>query len=204
MTRYVGLFLALLITAPSVRSERLLDSAEIAAARQIQAHILNEEFRQAEALAEQFPDNRLAKPLARLFVIASRMGEMAARESNLYGDGFKHLIDSTIADVDFTLTDATGREAAWLFLVRGHASAYRSLWESRFGSFFSALRQGLRARDDFKRGMARDSSLYDLYFGLGSFHSWKSPKAGVLRWLALFSNDKQQGIEAPRLAADWT
>ncbi len=42
--------------------------------------------------------------------------------------------------------------------------------------------------------MREDSTLTDLYFGLGSYHYWKSAKAGILRWIGIFHNDKDRGI----------
>jgi len=44
--------------------------------------------------------------------------------------------------------------------------------------------------------------VYDLYLGLGLYHYWKSTKAGLLRWIGIFANDKEKGIAQLRVAAD--
>ena len=43
---------------------------------------------------------------------------------------------------------------------------------------------------------------FDIYAGLGSFHYWKSAKAGFLRWLGIFRNDKAKGIAELKRAAE--
>jgi hypothetical protein len=92
--------------------------------------------------------------------------------------------------------------AAWMYLYRGHSKAYRSLWESRFGSFMSALTLGLATIDQYQAGLQQDSSLYDLYAGIGSYHYWKSARAGFLKWLGIFKDEKDLGIAELHLAAD--
>ena len=51
-------------------------------------------------------------------------------------------------------------------------------------------------------GLRADSTLYDLYLGLGSYHYWKSAKAGILRWILLFKDERDKGIAELKLAAD--
>jgi hypothetical protein len=92
--------------------------------------------------------------------------------------------------------------AAWMYLWRGHARAYRALWESKFGSSLRALKLGLSTIDEYEAGLKRDSTVIDLYAGIGSYHYWKSAKAGLLRWLGIFRNEKDKGIAELRRAAD--
>ena len=87
-------------------------------------------------------------------------------------------------------------------LYLGHQAAYRSLYEARFGSRFSALTYGLKAKGFYRDGLAADSALYDLYLGLGSYHYWKSAKAGILRTAGIFNDDKEKGISEIRKAID--
>jgi hypothetical protein len=66
----------------------------------------------------------------------------------------------------------------------------------------AAATGGRKAADMYRRGLNADSSVYDLYFGLGLYHYWKSSRGGVLRWLGLLEDDRDKGIRQLRLAAD--
>ncbi|MEW5923007.1 MAG: hypothetical protein AB1746_03380, partial [Candidatus Zixiibacteriota bacterium] len=80
--------------------------------------------------------------------------------------------------------------------------AYRALWESRFRSNFSAVKLGMKARGAYQDGLDIDSTLYDLYVGMGTYHYWKSVKSGILRSAGLFKDEREKGIEEIEKAAD--
>jgi len=167
-----------------------------------QVLLFNDRFEGVQALydgyIEVYPDD----PAGYLFKAAALMGEMADREENLYPESFRSLIDSVERKVERQIDTCSGRTQAWFCLFRGHAKAYRSLWEARFGSFITAVKLGVDARADYTEGLRADSSLYDLYLGLGSYHYWKSARAGLLGFLRLLKNEKVRGISELRLAAD--
>jgi hypothetical protein len=92
--------------------------------------------------------------------------------------------------------------AAWMYLWRGHACAYRSLYEAKFGSSLTALKLGMSSIDEYENGRRKDSALVDLYMGIGSYHYWKSAKAGMLRWFGFFKDEKEKGMDELRQAAE--
>jgi hypothetical protein len=179
-----------------------MDSTRVAGLLEIQDAILNEQFDSAQFLAAGLIHDQPADPGGYLMAAAALLGEMTGAEENLFEGRFKGLLDTTLALSESALRAADSGHAAWLHLYIGHARAYRALWESRFGSFVSAARLGFSAAEAYEAGLAADSSVYDLYLGLGSFHYWKSAKAGLLRWMGLISDDKELGIHELNLAAD--
>ena len=84
----------------------------------------------------------------------------------------------------------------------GHCHSLGALWASKYGSFISALRLGLKARNCYSAGLKLDSGFMDLHTGLGTYRYWKSVKAGVLKWIGIFKNEKDTGIAQIRLAAN--
>lgn len=154
--------------------------------------------RDADSLITQYPED----PLGYLFKAGAYLSEMTDAEEDLYPDRFQQLIDTTITLANLGITSPDDRTAAWMYLWLGHARAYRSLYESRFGSFTTALRNGFKAKSAYEDGLTKDSTLYDLYGGLGMYHYWKSAKAGFLRWIRIFSNDKKKGIDELYLTID--
>lgn len=167
-----------------------------------QGHLLNGEFESAhralDSLILTYPDD----PAGYLYKAAVYLGEMTDAEEDLHAVEFNALIDTVISLTGGRDSGGSARHAAWMKLWEGHARAYRSLRESRFGSFTSALKQAFEARSCYEEGLKSDSSLYDLYGGLGMFHYWKSAKAGFLRWIGLFKNEKEKGVAELRLAQD--
>lgn len=153
---------------------------------------------QLDSLMQSLPDD----PAGYLYKAAVYLAQMTDAEQDLYSNEFKALIDTVIVLTGSPGLNAGPRETAWMRLWEGHARAYRSLRESRFGSFTSALKQAFEARSCYEDGLEADSTLYDLYGGLGMFHYWKSAKAGFLRWIGLFKNEKDRGIAELRLAVD--
>ncbi len=164
--------------------------------------LFNDRFTAVDSLydsyIETFPDD----PVGYLFKAAALMGEMADQEENLNPEVFRHLLDSTEATATRCLDTCSNKTRAWMYLMLGHARAYRSLWESRFGSLLQAIKHGFAARSAYSEGLKADSCLYDLYLGLGSYHYWKSAKGGLLRWFRILRNEKDKGITELYLAAD--
>ena len=155
-------------------------------------------FVDADSLILLYPDD----PIGYLFKASVMLGEMVDSEEELTPAFFKHLIDTTIILSEQKIQSLDSNRQAWMYLWIGHARAYRSLYESRFGSFTQALKNGFKAKSAYENGLKSDSSLFDLYGGLGMYHYWKSAKAGFLRWIHVFKNDKQKGIDELYLTID--
>lgn len=194
---------AVLITIPTpIFADDYLDSTRLRQLLSVQQSLYNDKYHEAdsltEAMIEQYPDD----PAGYLFRAVTLITVMFDREDNLYPEEFNRLIDSARSKASILCDTASNGTRAWMCLFLGHAEAYRSLWESRFGSLVTAIKKGRRAKKEYEQGLTYDSSLYDLYFGLGLYHYWKSAKAGVLRWIGLIHNDKDKGIAQLYLAAD--
>ena len=179
-----------------------MDSSKVRTILEGQELLLNDQFATADSLYREYIDRAPEDPAGHLFRAAGLMAEMSGREANLHHDMFHALLDSAESLADQMLDTCSPRIAGWMYLFRGHSKAYRSLWESRFGSLLSAVKLGLSANREYENGLKFDGSLYDLYAGTGSYHYWKSAKAGLLRWLGIFKNEKDKGIAELYLAAD--
>ena len=194
---------AVLITTPTtILAGDYLDSARVRQLLSIQQLLYNDKFYEADSLSKIMIEEYPADPAGYLFRAVTLITVMFDREDNLYPEEFNRLIDSARSKASSLCDTASNCTRAWMYLFIGHTEAYRSLWESRFGSLITAIKKGRRAKKEYERGLAYDSSLYDLYFGLGLYHYWKSAKAGILRWVGLIHNDKDKGIAQLYLAAD--
>ncbi|MBU0982939.1 MAG: bacterial transcriptional activator domain-containing protein [candidate division Zixibacteria bacterium] len=167
-----------------------------------QEYLFNDQFDSSITICRAYIGAHPDDPLGYLFCAISMMGKMADAEEHLYDEQYHAMLNATRALAEHILDSCDNRTAAWMHLFEGHTVAYRSLYESRFGSFVKAVKLGLAADNHYTKGLQADSTLIDLYAGLGSYHYWKSAKAGFLRWIGLFKNEKDRGIAELRRAAE--
>ncbi len=199
---FVSVCLSVGVGSAAQDAPEYMDSTRAEFFRGSAALIFDDRFTEADSAYSDYISAHPTDPAGYLFRAGGLMADMADREEDAHSKQFNRLLDSTLTLTRSILETCDDRTAAWMYLLRGHVTAYRSLYESRFGSFIKALRLGLSANDDYERGLKRDSTLYDLYAGLGSYHYWKSAKAGMLKWIGLFRNEKDKGLRELRLAAD--
>ncbi len=198
--------LALLISSPAHGTARNYPSPrQLSLIHAVQDHLHNEEFALADSLSTELKRLYPHDPAGYLLAAVVAVTEMYDAEENSREAYLRNSLDSAYALASTALDSCPSqskRYRAWMQLYRGHVHAYRSLWEVKFGSKFTGMKQGRAAKAEYERGLGIDSSLYDLYFGLGLYHYWKSAKAGLLRRLGLVKNDKEKGITQLRHAAD--
>jgi len=160
-----------------------------------------EDYRHAESLFVALSVAEPSHPLGPLMHAATLNVEMVDNE--VYGRGleFLQLLDTAQARADRWLVSHPGD--AWVHCFKGHIYGYRAVWESRFGSWFVAMKRGLNARGAYHDALDRDSTVWDAYVGLGSYHYWKSAKSEFINWLPLIVNDdKDLGVREMGVALE--
>ncbi len=186
---------ALLLLGPhAVKSTAYMDSASAGAITALQASLSNSDYQAADSLCNAFIDRRPWDPAGYLFRGVRLLNEMFEYENT---DKKEHLfatLDTVYLLAEPIRDTAKPELAAWMSLWIGHAKAHKSLWESRFGAFTSALKTGLQARSEYERGLQFDTTVTDLLFGLGNYHYWKSVKAGMLTSVGIVSDEREKGI----------
>ena len=199
----IFIFVSLCICiVPTYASESYLTETKKESAKIIQTHIYQDNYTEAKIVADSLIAKDINDPIGYIFKAAVLLGEMTDREDNLYPIEFNDMIDKTMSLVDEKINGTDSNLVALYYLFQGHAYAYISMYESRFGSMTSALKNGFKAKSSYENGLSFDSSVYDLYGGLGMYHYWKSAKAGFLRWIHVVNDDKQKGIDELHLAID--
>ncbi len=195
-------FLLLSFSSVATAEQSYMDSARIQYANQIQEALYDDDFALDDSLNNYFIKKNSNDPIGYLFQAASLMAEMTDREENLFEKELKQLTDTVLFLTENQFLYLDSNDFCWYYLLRGHAYVYKSLWEARFGSRMSSARAGYNAKEEYEKGLEADSSCYDLYFGLGAFHYWKSSKAGFLRKIRIFSDDRKKGIAELLFARD--
>jgi tetratricopeptide (TPR) repeat protein len=167
-----------------------------------QRAVLNGRWGEAYSLYQGLCITDSADPAGCLFRAAVLQAEMIDKEEDLHGSRLSLLCDSTKSLAEKRLKDCSRQDSALCYLYIGHQYANRSIYEARFGSRISMLRFGLKAKGQYQTGLRIDSTLYDLYLGLGVYHYWKSVKSGILKLAGVFKEERERGIAEIELAAD--
>lgn len=202
-----GLFLSLLfvVPAPAIAAEDrddYFDSLQVATLVKAQEFLFDDQFSKADSALLDYGRQHPDEPAGLLFRASSLLAQMVDREESNFQYPFDSLLDRAQNSARTQLSQGSARHRAWMHLFCGHVAAYRSIYSSHFGSFASAMKNGFEAKSEYQQALRDDSSLLDIYAGLGSFHYWKSAKAGFLRWIGIFRNDRERGIAELGRAAE--
>jgi len=87
------------------------------------------------------------------------------------------------------------RKDALSHFYLGGAYGFRGFHEVRKGDWLGAFRDGWKGISCLQRVVIIEPELYDAYYGLGTYHYWRSAKAKILRFLPFMKNETQRGIE---------
>jgi hypothetical protein len=196
------LVVTIVTTATSAGGEGYPDSVRANAMVAFQRLLFDDRFEAADSLAEEMLNDSPGDPAGYFCAGVSLLSRMFDREEEWQSRRFHRLLDSASWLATSRLKTADSSEAAWMHNFLGNVHSHRSLWEARFGSLATALRQARAARSEYSKGLEQDSANYDLFFGLGLYHYWKSAKAGILRSLGIFKDETRKGMAELRLAAD--
>jgi len=170
------------------------------ALNRITGYIYDDRLEQAGAAIDSLATVDSPHPVTTLFRAVLYQSQMMAEESDRLEPSFLILLDSVETGADSIL--AAGGDSALAWYLIGQADALRSLRLGRSGHTWGAIKAGMAAGRAYSKGYAVDSQFYDIGLGLGSYRYWKSVKGRLLTWTFLLKNEKANGIELLRQAAD--
>lgn len=198
----IAIVLGMLLLAAPSKAAPYPDSLHTRLLTEIQDLLYSERYEAADSVANRLILYKPYDPSGYLFKAIGVATRMFDAEDNGNEAQFKSLLGIASALAAGGCDTSRADVAAWMHLYRGHARSWESLYEAHFGSSFAALRAARAGAGEYKKGLVLDSSVYDLYFGLGLYHYWKSAKAGVLRTVGLVADDKDRGLDQLYMAAE--
>lgn len=166
----------------------------------ITENIYNDKFDKAEHLIDSLYASGCCRPFDFLAYSILYQSVMMAAESDSLESEFFMALDSVEFYSEEMLSE--GRDSVLAYYLLGHQFAFRSLYDGRAGHTWSAIKKGLKARNAYSKGYKMDSTFQDIALGLGSYRYWKSVKTNAINWTPLFKDEKGNGIELLRRAAD--
>lgn len=163
-------------------------------------HTIRERFDTADSIFSELADRYPKSPVGPLFRAAVLQTKMLDHEDGRPVRQLKTLIRETIDKAERWRKRAP-EDPEPIFYQAG-AHGYRAVYESHWGGWFAALKQGLKAANRFKEIIELDPTFFDAYVGLGNYLYWKSAKTGFIRWLPFIPDNRQKGIKYLRRAVD--
>lgn len=93
------------------------------------------------------------------------------------------------------------QEDPWLNFYIGAAYGYRAFFKVRRWNFIGAYSDGKKGIGNFNKALEKDSTLYDVYLGLGAYHYWRTARSSFIRTLIFWMPDKRDfGLEQMEFA----
>jgi hypothetical protein len=91
----------------------------------------------------------------------------------------------------------------WLNFYVGAAYGYIALHRFRQHNWIGAYLDGRKGIKNFNTALKKLPSLYDCYYGLGSYNYWRTAKSKFLRFVVFWMRDKRElGLDQLRISID--
>ncbi|MCH7781657.1 tetratricopeptide repeat protein [candidate division KSB1 bacterium] len=123
---------------------------------------------------------------------------MDVYRSQVFDDSLNSVVEKAITKAEKAVKlNPTARN--YMFL--GGLFGVKGVRKGILGSWFGAAMDGRKANKNFETAVKMDTSFYDSYYGIGSYHYWKTKK--LKRFFGFFISDqREKGISEIIIAID--
>ncbi len=173
-----------------------VDSIILRGMELVHADSTKEAVEQFEKLVGLFPND----PIGYFYIAATLETMMDDFRNYTYQDQFNKHMDLAIETAE--AKKKRGNLTAYDYLYFGGAIGYRGIHKALTGNWPGAFVDGLKGRGYLDEALKLDPELYDVYYGLGSYHFWKSLKARIFWWLPFVADNRQMGIDMVKKAIE--
>jgi tetratricopeptide (TPR) repeat protein len=161
---------------------------------------LNENYIFAQDRFKKVISTDSLNPAGYFFLGALYQAEMMDYESDFKEEEFYSTLEKAIKLAQKRIS--CGNNNPWDYLYLGNSYGYLGVYKARKGNWWSAFRNAMEAKSAFKKAVEIDSTFYDAYLGLGSYHYWTSHFTKTFAWLPFFADERERGIKELKLAAE--
>ncbi len=172
----------------------------VANAERVIEHGIFQRYDIALALIDSLNELDTVNPLGSLLkatILASRTNDY---EDNQDIHGILTACETTDSLVELYWDDKEETARYWFY--RGMSQLYRAFAAYRTKSWYSSLRHTLDGKKKLTRACNMDSTLWNVYFGLGICEYNISNSAGILRRIGLVADRRNIGLQHLNIAAE--
>jgi tetratricopeptide (TPR) repeat protein len=194
------LLLILILVLSSISSGATLkpEGRELYATLKTIDYVFADSFSEAMKTATELDDTLLGQPIYHLLYASILHAQMMDGEDFSREDEFMDNINKA-SDALETWIKQNPKDA-WAYFFWGSAYGYKAVWLGQRGSSLKSLLAGLKAKARFSDALDLDSTLYDSYTGMGSYHYWSSAK--LRKIFPFISDNRTDGLRELKLAMD--
>jgi len=161
---------------------------------------IREDYELAEKSFNQIISREPENPAGYFFLAGSYQTQMIDWESDFREKEFYQNLEKSIELSEQRIEDDKGD--VWAYFYLGNSYGSMAVHDANHKRWWSGLKKGLKAKSALKEVIELDSTFYDAYLGLGSYHYWASVVTKALRWLPFFRDERKKGMEEVELAAE--
>lgn len=199
MKKLIFLFFILLIAASvyggnSAVAHAVIDSLALKGVDLVHQDHFEEAFQVLKEIINNYPQ----EPAGYVFTAAAYQTLIDSYRNEKYKDEFEQNIGTAIQKADAKLKNSN--PIALDFFYAGASYGYRGIYRSFRGNWWGAFWDGGKGKKFMEKALELDSTLYDVYFALGTYHYWRSVKSKILWWLPFFGDQRKKGIEYTKVA----
>jgi tetratricopeptide (TPR) repeat protein len=174
----------------------VVDSLILRAMELVHADSTEEAVGEFKKLIGSFPYD----PIGYFYVSATLQTMMDDYRNYTYVEEFNKYMDKAIRTAE--QKKDKNNLTAYDYLYFGGAVGFRGIHKALTGNWVGAFVDGLKGKGYLEKALELDPELYDVYYGLGSYHFWKSLKAKIFWWLPFVADNRQMGIDMIKLAIE--
>lgn len=188
---FKGLVVSLFLSVPAL-SQRLISSKTDSLIKQgihfTIVHSYQKAYNIFTSLQYEMPKN----PVGYFFHAAALQSEMMDFERYDDEPEFLFLIKKTI-ELSNTYLKRNSK-APWGYFFLGGGYAYLAFYQGKQAKYFDSFRNGAKSVHALERALKADSTLYDVYFGLGTYKYFRSKLSRHFSWLPFVGRDREEGV----------
>ena len=160
---------------------------------------IRENYELAESIFKRIISAEPENPEGYFFLGACYQTQMIDLESDFREKEFYHNMGKSI-ELSKKRIEKNENDI-WAHFYFGNSYGSIAVYDAKHKRWWSGLKKGLKAKSAFKKVIELDSTFYDAYLGLGSYHYWVSVVTKALRWLPFFRDEREKGVDEVKLAA---
>lgn len=165
-----------------------------------QSLTFNEKYEEAQEKFKSLIEKEPESPAGYFYLAMVYQARMKDLESDLYEKEFLQNLHKVI---ELTKPKEEKKTAdKWELLFLGNAYGSLGYFQTKKGGWFSGFKSAKKAKGALEKALEQDSLFYEAYFGLGSYHYWKSVATKFINWLPFIGDHRQKGIQQLRLASE--
>ena len=173
-----------------------VDSIILGAMDLVYADKTKEAVEEFKKLIEIFPED----PIGYFYVSATLQTMMDDYRNYSHMDEFNKYMNLAIKTGE--KRKKKGNLTAYDCLYLGGAIGFRGVNKGLTGNWMGAFVDGLKGKGYLEKALKLNPKLYDVYYGLGTYHFWKSLKSKIFWWLPFVKDNRQMGIDMIKLSIE--